>query len=110
VQSHTNIHVQKKPKKIYKTKKYGPSLCRRISSKEETLKLREFNQFQKKVPKNAEAANIQVGSFAANIQLKFLKVVCNGNIRIINVICNINIWTKHSKENILLGKIGRKFL
>jgi len=33
---------------------------RKISSKEETMKLREFNQFQKKVPKNAEAANIQV--------------------------------------------------
>jgi hypothetical protein len=34
------------------------------------MKLREFNQFQKKVPKNAEAANIQVGSLEVNNQLK----------------------------------------
>jgi hypothetical protein len=65
-----NTFTKESQKDIHK--KHGPSLCRKISSKEETLKLREFNQFQKKVPKNAEAANIQVCSLGVNIQLKFL--------------------------------------
>ena len=34
---------------------------RKISYKDETLKFREYNLFSKKVPKDAEAANIQVG-------------------------------------------------
>ena len=33
---------------------------RKISYKDETLKFREYNLFNKKVPKDAEAANIQV--------------------------------------------------
>jgi hypothetical protein len=32
----------------------------KISYKDETLKFREYNLFSKKVPKDAEAANIQV--------------------------------------------------
>ena len=37
------------------------SPSRKISYKDETLKFREYNLFSKKVPKDAEAANIQVG-------------------------------------------------
>jgi len=40
----------------------SPTHNRKISYKDETLKFREYNLFSKKVPKDAEAANIQVAT------------------------------------------------
>ena len=37
-----------------------PKYCRKMSQKENSLKWREHNLFTKKVPRDAEAANIQV--------------------------------------------------
>ena len=42
------------------------NLFRRVSYKDETFKYREFNLFNKKVPKDAEVTNIQVGHHSNN--------------------------------------------
>ena len=38
----------------------NPPRTRKMSNKDENIKFREHNQFDRKVPKNAETVNIQV--------------------------------------------------
>ena len=58
-----------------------PKYCRKMSQKENSLKWREHNLFTKKVPRDAEAANIQVrGSIRERSCLHFLFAGCNNPI------------------------------
>ena len=65
--------VEDKIQEIYNHMKY----CRKMSQKENSLKWREHNLFTKKVPRDAEAANIQVrGSIQNGICLHFHLAGC----------------------------------
>ena len=56
--SHDNVYSNSN-RKCHK-KDFMSKHCRKVSQKENTLKWREHNLFTKKVPRDAEAANIQV--------------------------------------------------
>ena len=51
---------QRKTQRFLSTVQPPSSRARKLSYKDETLKFRDHNLFSRKVPKNAEAVNIEV--------------------------------------------------